>query len=90
MIAMTKPALNRPIPFVPRRVSNVDLRVDGELFVDSASAWDDSVGFRNARVRSGFGVGFRVFLPVVELVRVELAFDESGTPTFLIRDGNII
>lgn len=79
-----------PLPFVPKRVSNVDLRVDGELFVDSGSAWDDSVGFRSTRVRTGFGFGLRIFLPVVELVRVELAFDESFTPKFIVRDGNAI
>jgi hypothetical protein len=41
-------------------------------------------------VRSGFGVGLRIFLPVVELVRLELAFDESGSPTVLLSDGNLI
>jgi len=79
-----------PIPFVPKRVSNVDLRVDGEVFVDTGSAWDDSVGFRSTRFRSGFGFGLRVFLPIVELVRIELAFDESMTPKFIVRDGNAI
>jgi len=79
-----------PIPFVPKRISNVDLRVDGELFADAGTAWNDAEGLADARVRSGFGVGLRVFLPVVELVRLELAFDESGKPSFLFSDGNVI
>ncbi len=79
-----------PIPFLPRKVSNFDLRIDGELFVDSGTAWDDSVGFRRARVRSGAGFGLRIFLPVLELARIEVAFDESGRPSFYFREGNVI
>ncbi len=79
-----------PIPFVPQRISNVDLRIAGFLFADAGSAWNDAPGFREARVRSGYGVGLRLFLPIVELVRLELAFDESGSPTFYLRDGNLI
>jgi outer membrane protein assembly factor BamA len=79
-----------PVPFVPKRVSNVDVRVDGEVFADAGSAWDDIAGFRTTRVRTSYGLGLRVFLPVVELVRLELAFDESGTPTLLLTDGNLI
>jgi outer membrane protein assembly factor BamA len=79
-----------PIPFVPRRISNVDLRIAGFLFGDTGSAWDDAPGFREARFRSGYGLGLRLFLPIIELARIELAFDESGNPTFYVRDGNII
>jgi outer membrane protein assembly factor BamA len=78
------------IPFVPQRISNFDLRIDGEIFVDAGTAWDDSVGFRSARVRTGAGVGLRVFVPVVELARFELAFDPSGSPSLYLREGNII
>jgi outer membrane protein insertion porin family len=79
-----------PIPLVPRKISNVDLRIDGEFFVDAGTAWDDSVGFRSARIRPGAGFGLRVFLPVLELARIELAFDPSGTPRAYFREGNLI
>lgn len=79
-----------PIPLVPKRISNVDLRIDGEIFVDSGSTWDDSVGFRNARLRTGAGVGLRIFLPIIEVSRFELSFDESGTTTLSLTEGNLI
>jgi outer membrane protein assembly factor BamA len=79
-----------PVPFVPKRISNVDLRIDGEVFVDSGSTWDDNVGFRNARFRNGAGVGLRIFLPILELARFELAFDEYGNPTVTLAEGNLI
>jgi outer membrane translocation and assembly module TamA len=79
-----------PLPFVPTKISNFDLRVDGELFIDSGTAWDDAIGFQSARVRTGAGIGLRVFLPILELVRLELAFDLHGSPTVYLREGNLI
>lgn len=79
-----------PIPFVPRRVSNVDIRVAGVVFADVGSAWNSRDDLDQRRLHQGFGVGLRVFLPIVELVRLELAFDPSGNPTFYLRDGNVI
>jgi outer membrane protein assembly factor BamA len=79
-----------PIPLVPRSISNFDLRVDGELFVDSGAAWDDREDLKHTRVYGGAGVGLRVFLPVFEVARIELAFNENGKAAFYFRDGNII
>ncbi len=79
-----------PIPFVPKRISNVDIRLDGELFLDSATAWQDRAGLESARFRHGAGVGIRIFMPIIELVRLEVAFDRDGNATFYLREGNII
>jgi outer membrane protein assembly factor BamA len=79
-----------PLPFVPKKVSNFDLRIDGELFVDSGAAWNSRAEIPDTRVYSGAGAGLRVFLPVFEVARVELAFDEDGNPTFYFLDGNVI
>jgi outer membrane protein assembly factor BamA len=79
-----------PIPLVPKRISNVDIRVDGELFLDTATAWGRNNELKEARFRHGAGVGLRVFMPILELVRLELAFDEDGSPTMLLREGNVI
>ena len=79
-----------PIPLVPKRISNVDLRIDGEVFVDSGTTWDDSVGIHTARIRTGAGFGLRIFLPIVEVGRLEVSFDESGNPTFSLTEGNVI
>ncbi len=81
------------IPLLPARIgrlSNFDLRVDGVLFTDSGTAWDNSEDFGKAPRKVGGGFGLRVFLPFVELLRLELAFDEDGNPTFYLREGNFI
>jgi outer membrane protein assembly factor BamA len=79
-----------PIPLLPRRISNVDLRIDGELFLDTAAAWDRSPELGSARFRNGMGVGLRIFVPILELVRLEVGFDDAGKATFYLREGNII
>jgi outer membrane protein assembly factor BamA len=81
------------IPLVPRkvgRISNIDFRVDGVLFSDAGKAWFDPSDFDRAPVKGGAGFGLRFFLPFVELLRVELAFDQEGNATFYVREGNII
>jgi len=79
-----------PIPFVPKRISNVDLRVDGEAFVDVGTAWNDSGSFRDSKLRRGVGFGLRIFLPIFEVARVEVAFDESGRARWYFSEGNMI
>ena len=79
-----------PIPFVPQEVKNVDIRIDGVLFVDAGSAWENPDVFSDARLFKGGGFGLRVFLPVFEVGRVELAFDEDGNATFYFQEGNFL
>jgi hypothetical protein len=35
-------------------------------------------------------VGLRLFVPILELARFEVSFDESGSPTVYLSEGNII
>ena len=79
-----------PLPFVPRRISNVDFRVDGEVFADAGTAWNGSGDFPVARVRGGAGFGLRIFLPILELARFEVAFDQDGRPRIYLSEGNVI
>lgn len=81
------------LPLLPpkiSRLSNFDFRIDGALFADAGTAWNYSQDLADAPVKWGAGFGLRVFLPFVELVRLELAFDEQGNPTFYIREGNFL
>jgi outer membrane protein assembly factor BamA len=79
-----------PIPGLPRQISNFDLRVDGAVFVDTGTAWEDREDLANTSFKTGGGFGLRIFLPVLELARLELAVDRNGTTTFYFREGNII
>ncbi|MCA9752574.1 MAG: BamA/TamA family outer membrane protein [Gemmatimonadetes bacterium] len=79
-----------PVPGVLRRISNVDLRVDGAVFVDTGTAWEDRHDIGATRFHTGAGFGLRIFLPVLELARFELAFDPDGNPTVYFREGNQI
>lgn len=79
-----------PLPWVPRSIKNFDLRVDGALFVDSGTAWESREDVGSTKFGTGAGFGLRIFLPVLELVRLEFAFDESGNFSFYFREGNRI
>jgi outer membrane protein assembly factor BamA len=79
-----------PLPLVPKRIRNFDLRFDGVLFADVGSAWGNPTDFGQAELKEGFGVGLRIFLPVLEVARFEVAFDHKGEPTIYFREGNLI
>jgi outer membrane translocation and assembly module TamA len=64
--------------------------VDGEVFVDAGTAWDVSAELPDARIRGGAGFGLRLFLPIVEVARFEVAFDPSGGARVYLSEGNII
>jgi outer membrane protein assembly factor BamA len=78
------------IPLVPKRIKNFDLRFDGVLFADVGSAWGRTMEIGEAELKEGFGIGLRIFLPVLEVARFELAFDHKGDPTVYFREGNLI
>jgi outer membrane protein assembly factor BamA len=80
---------NLPIPLVPGRIKNFDLRLDGVIFADAGTAWAPRP-LRDSELKKGFGVGLRIFLPVLEVAGLELAFDEDGSPTIYFREGNLI
>ncbi len=79
-----------PVPFVPEDIANFDLRFDGEVFVDAGLAWNNGADLPERPVKIGTGVGLRVFLPILELLRLEVAFDEDGEASFYFREGNMI
>jgi len=87
---LSKRRFSLPLPLVPGRIKNVDLRIDGVLFADAGSAWDDTDALRDATLKKGFGVGLRLFIPVLEVARFELAFDPDGHPTLYFQEGNLI
>lgn len=52
----------------------VDLTVDGVVFFDAGSVWEDDALTRgDAKARFGGGAGLRFYLPIVQVLRVEAA-----------------
>jgi outer membrane protein assembly factor BamA len=81
------------VPFLPGKMSrpnNIDFRLDGVIFSDAGTAWNEGDDVRDAPIKWGIGFGFRAFLPFVDLLRIEMAFDEEGNPSFYLREGNLI
>jgi outer membrane protein insertion porin family len=58
-------------------VKNLDFGLAAGIFVDAGVAWDDDDALRWDRVATGSGFGLRLFVPWVEVVRIDLAFTDS-------------
>ncbi|MBK8230524.1 MAG: BamA/TamA family outer membrane protein [Candidatus Eisenbacteria bacterium] len=71
------------VPLLPRRTlrferigRTIDLTVDGAAFVDVGTVWDDDELQRGeAAVQVGGGLGLRILLPFVQVLRLELSTD---------------
>lgn len=55
-----------------------NLGLAGAFFADAGLAWSRKEDFEAGRARTGFGLGLRVLLPVVDMSRLDLGFDEEG------------
>ena len=49
------------------------------LFGDVGMVWEDEEGFRSDNVIAGGGIGFRLLLPFVRVVRFDVAYGQSGS-----------
>jgi outer membrane protein insertion porin family len=47
-------------------------------FADVGMAWNQSADFRAADAIDGYGVGLRVLVPFVDLIRIDVAWGEPG------------
>lgn len=56
-----------------------DLGLAGALFADAGMAWDrrEQVGWN--RMESGFGVGLRLLMPAVNMVRCDVGSSADGS-----------
>ena len=58
--------------------ANVYAGLQIAAFSDVGLAWNDSHDFRLGSAIDGYGVGMRVLVPFVDLVRIDVAFGEPG------------
>ena len=48
------------------------------LFADGGKAWGDSTGFGDRGFLTGYGIGLRILMPFVNVIRIDFALGESG------------
>jgi outer membrane protein insertion porin family len=52
------------------------------LFGDAGVAWNDDSDFSWGRKETGYGVGVRLLVPVVDMIRMDVGFNSDGEATF--------
>ena len=52
------------------------------LFGDAGTAWSDDNDFSWDNTETGYGLGVRLLVPVVDMVRMDVGFDRDGTAVF--------
>jgi outer membrane protein assembly factor BamA len=62
------------IPFI----GLTDFQLGLVAFVDTGIGWTDQDEFKYENFHSGFGVGVRLYSPIQDVVRVDLAYDPRG------------
>jgi outer membrane protein insertion porin family len=55
------------------------LGLEAALFGDAGIVWDEDAQFRTDNVIAGGGVGLRLLIPFVQVVRFDVAYGESGS-----------
>jgi outer membrane protein insertion porin family len=60
----------------------VGLGLQFALFGDAGLAWSDDNDFSWKRTGTGYGIGVRLLVPVVDMVRMDVGFDRDGRAVF--------
>ena len=59
-----------------------DLGLEGGIFADTGVAWNKGSQLRSGRFKSGWGLGLRVLMPAVDMVRLDVGFGSDLEPVF--------
>jgi outer membrane protein assembly factor BamA len=72
------------LPVRPFSVAGLNLYAGVQVvgFADVGLAWNDSDDFRAASAIDGYGVGLRMLVPFVDVIRLDLAWGEPGRGAF--------
>lgn len=57
--------------------------ISGSIFLDSGYIWNQGEKFDTSRLNTGFGIGLLFHLPIVNILRLECAFDERGRKEYI-------
>lgn len=63
---------------------NLKFGVSGSLFLDTGYIWNQGDEFDASKLNTGFGVGLLFHVPIVNIVRLELGFDERGRREYIL------
>jgi hypothetical protein len=58
--------------------SNLKWGLGFGLFADTGTTWFQEKAVKASSLQSGWGAGLHIILPYVDLLRLEVAFDERG------------
>ena len=64
-------------------VSDLKFGISFGLFADTGLTWFQEEKVKTSSLQSGYGFGLHLHLPYIDLLRLELAFDEEGQEQFI-------
>jgi len=74
-----------PSAFVPESsTQNMKFGINGGLFAESGIIWNRREEFRTENFITGFGLGVHFLLPYIEVLRLDMAFNEKLNHEFIL------
>ena len=68
---------NRP------ELRNLKFGISGSIFLDSGYIWNQGDKFVASKINTGYGVGVLFHVPIFNILRLELGFDEKGRKEYI-------
>jgi len=70
--------ISMDLPVIPSQyLQNLKIGLSGAFFVDTGIVWVDAVEYSISNFKTGFGFGFHIHLPYVEVFRVDVGFNRE-------------
>jgi hypothetical protein len=64
------------LPIIPSQyLQNLKIGLSGAFFIDTGIVWVMADDYSKDKFNTGFGFGFHIHLPYVEVFRVDFGFD---------------
>ena len=80
--------LIKPHVFKLPKIGNFDFALNGVLFVDNGALMDSILDFGKTTIHTTGGLGVEILSPLRDLIRLEIASDGTGQPTFYMAAGS--
>jgi hypothetical protein len=80
--------LIKPRVFKLPKIGNFDFALNGVLFMDNGALMDSILDFGKTTIHTTGGFGIEILSPLRDLIRLEIASDGTGQPTFYMAAGS--